>query len=220
MAPLDEQIRRHSAGAIIRHTSFQELLAYQNDFELTAGFIATWARPFYMEVGRRDDAAWVELMSHLLPTISKEVVVTLLGDFDWRTRQTGAYFAALKNYSDLLDIIGVHLLRSEVCYAGKMYTLVLASFNHAQSAEYLDRYLTYYLAQPDLWFDQTEAMQALAYLDNVNQTNQLAKHQDAWTSFLANKPHWSQTISTQGLESQLAVIREIQLTAAGPEAAM
>lgn len=35
-----------------------------------------------------------------------KVVLKLLGDFNWRTRQTGAYFAAIQGYSEIIDIIG------------------------------------------------------------------------------------------------------------------
>jgi hypothetical protein len=40
--------------------------------------------------------------------ITIDVCLSLLGDFNWRTRLVGAYFAAIKGYHKLIDIIGNH----------------------------------------------------------------------------------------------------------------
>jgi hypothetical protein len=50
--------------------------------------------------------------------IDEGLIVTLLSQFDWRPRITGAYFAAVKKLASLDDHIGNLLLRSDVCYAG------------------------------------------------------------------------------------------------------
>ena len=73
-----------------------------------------------------------------------------LGDFNWRTRSTGSYFASIKQAYHLEDIIGTHLLKSEVCYAGAEYAKTIASFNTSKSPNYLKKYLTYYLKKPEL----------------------------------------------------------------------
>ncbi|MBF9237250.1 hypothetical protein I2I05_07555 [Hymenobacter sp. BT683] len=211
MDDLNEQIRLHSAGATVRHTSdFEDLLSYNNVDELSQEFIDTWAAPFYMKIGETDDS-WVSQLIQANDTITKDVVVKLLGDFDWRTRQTGAFFAAIKNATDLTDIIGIHLLKSEVCYAGKTYAYAFVSFNTHKSIDYLDQYLTYYLSKPDLWFDQLYAMEALTYLDKINNTNLTSKHSDNWIKFIANKPYWDKNITTNRLESHLAIIEKVRL---------
>jgi len=69
--------------------------------------------------------------------------------------------------------------------------------------------LTYYLSQPDLWFDQREAMEALTYLDKTNKTNLVSKHWGNWIKFIANKPHWDKNITTERLEAQLALIEKV-----------
>lgn len=210
MNDINEQIRLHSAGAIARHNStFADLPSYKNVDELSQDFIDTWAAPFYMRIGDTDDV-WINQLIQANDKITKEVIVKLLGDFNWRTRQTGAFFAAINNLTDLTDIIGIHLLKSEVCYAGQVYVYTLASFNTEKGIDYLERYLTYYLSQPDLWFDQREAMEALTYLDKVNGTNLISKHSDNWIKFIANKPYWDKNITTGRLESQLALMGKVK----------
>lgn len=210
MVDLNEQIRLHSAGATVRQNStFDELPSFINADELSQDFIDTWVVPFYMSIGDTHKS-WKNQLIQANEKITKEIIVKLLGDFDWRSRQTGAFFAAIKNFTDLTDIIGIHLLKSEVCYAGQVFAYTFASFNTDKSIEYLDRYLTYYLLQPDLWFDQGEAMEALTYLDKINNTNLVSKHSENWIKFIANKPNWSKKITTDRLESQLALIKKIQ----------
>ena len=210
MDDLNEQIRLHSAGATVRHKStFADLPSYKNANELSQNFIDTWAAPFYMRIGDTDDS-WTNQLIQAKDNITKDVSIKLLGDFNWRTRQTGAFFAAIKGFKDLTDLIGVHFLKSEVCYAGQVYAYTFASFNTDKSIDYLDRYLTYYLAQPDLWFDQREAMEALTYLDKINQTDFVSKHSDNWIKFIANKPYWDKIITTDRLQGQLDLIEKVK----------
>jgi len=210
MDDLNEQIRLHSAGATVRHKStFADLPSYKNADELSQNFIDTWAAPFYMRIGDTDDS-WTNQLIQAKDNITKDVSIKLLGDFNWRTRQTGAFFAAIKGFKDLTDLIGVHFLKSEVCYAGQVYAYTFASFNTDKSIDYLDRYLTYYLAQPDLWFDQREAMEALTYLDKINQTDFVSKHSDNWIKFIANKPYWDKIITTDRLQGQLDLIEKVK----------
>jgi len=212
MDHLDEQIRLHSAGATVRHKStFAELTSYQNVEQLSQEFIDTWVIPFYMRIGDTDED-WANQLIQAKGKITKDIVVKLLGDFDWRTRQTGAFFASIKKYTDLADIIGVHFLKSEVCYAGQVYAYTFASFNTKNCIDYLNQYLTYYLSKPDLWFDQLEAMETLKYLDKLNDTNLIANHTDNWLNFIANKPYWKKEISIERLIKQLQLIDNVQQT--------
>lgn len=210
MTDLLKQIKLNIAGATLRHKSkFATLASFENNEELSQDFIDTWVVPYYMNIGLIDDN-WTEQLLGVRDQITKEIVTKLLGDFDWRTRQTGAFFASIKNYTDLTDIIGIHLLKSEVCYAGQVYAYTFASFNTDTSIKYLNEYLTYYLSEPDLWFDQQYAMEALTYLDTVNKTDLASKHMDKWSSFLKNKSNWNKRISTDKLEAQLELIETIK----------
>lgn len=207
---LNEQIRLHAAGATVRHkSSFTNLPSWQNTQELSKDFIDSWAIPFYMQIGNTGEV-WINQLIEVKEKITKDIVVKLLGDFNWRTRQTGAFFAAIKNYTDLTDIIGIHLLKSEVCYAGQVYAYAFASFNTDKCVDYLTRYLAYYLAKPELWFDQQAAMEALAYLDKVNNTNLVSRFTDNWIQFIANKPNWNKEISTDRLITQMELLDKVR----------
>ncbi len=177
-------IQLHSAGATNRHKNpFEDLISYVNEVEITQGFREEWVIPFYFELNNKSDE-WIEKMIHLKPKINEEIILQNLGDFDWRTRSTGSYFAAIKKSTHLENIIGTHLLKSEVCYAGSGYALTLASFNTSQAVDFFDRYLEYYLKQPQLYFDQGSVITALKYLDEINNTKNTEKHLKNWEDCL------------------------------------
>lgn len=170
----------HSAGATVRHSSiFTHLESYRNNFLLSQEFIDQWVLPFYMKI-RHPSGSWAEEIKDLKGEITEEVTLNLLGDFNWRTRTVGAYLSAVKNYQNQIDIIGTHFLKSEVCYSGDLYALILAFYNNEKTMEYLDQYLTYYLQKPHLYFDQENVLETVAYLDQVNKTNHLLKYVDQW----------------------------------------
>jgi hypothetical protein len=205
-----EAIRLHVSGATVRHMPpFEELMSFKNGFELSQEFIDEWVVPFYMNIGYTTDE-WINQVISVKNTITTDIIEKNLGDFNWRTRQTGAFFAAITNKPQYIDIIGTHLLKSEVCYAGGVYCQVFASFNTVDCVEYLNAYLDYYLSKPDLWFDQREAMEAIHYLDKRNATNHFERHIDNWHAFIKNKPYWSKEISTEKLERELAVLKAVQ----------
>jgi hypothetical protein len=52
-----------------------------------------------------------------------------LAGYALRMRIVGAWFSAIKQYTEFEQAIGNLLLRSDVCYAGRGYCLALASFN-------------------------------------------------------------------------------------------
>ena len=177
----NEKARLHTAGATVTHVSpFDNLPTYKNGNELSPDFISKWVVPYYMKIASYGNSDWVNQIKEIKSGITKDICLSLLGDFNWRTRLTGSYFAAIKGYRELIDIIGVHFLKSEVCCVGHIYALILAFFNDEPCVGYLNRYLDYYLATPALYFDQKSAMEALLYLDNQNKTNHFGKHIDNW----------------------------------------
>lgn len=191
------EINLYSAGATVRHRSdFDHLKNHKNDFELSKEFIDQWVLPFYMEM-RHTSGSWIEDMKQLKDEITEEVTLALLGDFNWRTRIVGAYLSAIKNYENQIDIIGVHLLKSEVCYAGDLYALVFAFYNNQKTIDYLNQYLDYYLQKPQLYFDQEKVMETLVYLDIINGTNNFSKHLTQWEKMLENRSQISRTRNIQ-----------------------
>ncbi|AZA46772.1 hypothetical protein EG346_00420 [Chryseobacterium carnipullorum] len=194
------EINLHSAGATVRHRSdFDHLKSHKNDFELSKEFIDQWVLPFYMEM-RHTSGSWIEDMKQLKDEITEEVTLALLGDFNWRTRTVGAYLSAIKNYENQIDIIGVHLLKSEVCYAGDLYALVFAFYNNQKTIDYLNQYLDYYLQKPQLYFDQERVMETLVYLDGINGTNNYSKHLTQWEKMLQDRHEISKIRNLQTAE--------------------
>lgn len=188
MEDQNEMARNHSAGATIRHTSpFDSLPSYKNDKELSANFMKKWAVPYYMEIASYADKKWIDSIKEIKSEITADTALFLLGDFNWRTRLVGSYFTAVKDYSDLIDIIGTHLLKSEVCCVGHIYALTLAFFNNEKTIHYLNTYLDYYLKKPSLYFEQKYVMEALLYLDKVNTTDNFSKYIDDYNSLLKER---------------------------------
>jgi hypothetical protein len=112
MDDLNEMARLHSAGATVRHSSpFNDLPVHKNETPLSDDFIKKWVVPFYMKIGSYGDKKWIEAVKEIKNEITPGICLSLLGDFNWRTRLVGAYFAAVKGYEDLIDIIGIHLLK-------------------------------------------------------------------------------------------------------------
>jgi len=180
MDNLNENARLHSAGATVRHTTpFDSLTTFKNEGELTGKFIRKWAVPYYMEICS-DNSEWITSLRQIKNEITEDISLALLGDFNWRTRLMGTYFAAVKGYEGLIDIIGTHLLKSELCCVGHIYALVLTFFNNEKSIYYLNNYLDYYLTKPFLYFDQKDVMEALLYLDKVNNTAHFNDHLANW----------------------------------------
>jgi len=208
-----DAIKRHVAGATVVHNGpFNDLITPENKEDLSQNFIEKFVAPFYMNLNRlesRND----DLENHIkkiFPEINSDIVEKLLGDFNWRTRSVGAFFAALKNLTDFQDKIGRLMLKSEVSYAGATYCLTLSEFNNQKSIDYLNQYLDYYLTQKDLWFDQGYAMGALAYLDKANGTKELNKHLKKWTDFVSNKNNWDLASSIEYFEENMNAFKEIK----------
>jgi hypothetical protein len=183
-----EMIRLLSAGATVRHISpFERLPTHKNDKELTADFYKKWVVPYYMTIASYGPTEWIESIREIKEEITIDVCLSLLGEFNWRPKLVGAYFAAVKNYTGLIDIIGNHFLKSEVCCVGHIYALVLAFFNNGQSTLYLNKYLDYYLTKPDLYYDQKFAMTAILYLDKQNNTDYFSHHLPNWNNLKAER---------------------------------
>ena len=182
----NEEILLHIAGATVRHANlFEELEVPRDDEELTKEMIEKWVIPFYMIGIAILNESNLRTFAIASKEIDPSVVHKLLSNFNWRTRIVAAFFSAINNYQEFEDVIGKHLLKSEVCYAGEGYCLALASFGTEKSKDYLFRYLEYYLDQKNLDFDQTMAFCALEYLDE----HLAAKLQPKWRSFSQNKQY-------------------------------
>ncbi|QJB34603.1 hypothetical protein HF329_26205 [Chitinophaga oryzae] len=200
-----DEIALHIAGATVRHRNpFEHLEVPRNEEELSQKFVDQWVVPFYFFDTRTEES--VLRFAQAAREINIDIVKKLLGDFDWRPRITGAYFAAINQYQELEDIIGRHLLKSEVCYAGQGYCLALAAFGTHTSQKYLTDYLKHYLEQKDLWFDQASALAALYHLS----PEEADKLTGQWNTFIADKENWNLERSRAGFNESMTKIEQIK----------
>lgn len=202
-------ISLHVAGATVRHTSpYSELKVDENTQPLDSAFIATYVAPFYLQ--RKDTDEFRQKYLAVKSSIDIKLVSKLLGDFNWRPRSVGAYFAALGGMNELEEHIGKLLLRSDVCYTGNNYCLALASFSSPAAIHYLEQYLEYYLEQPDLWFDQNSAMAALSYIGAKQGEDLITPYIPLWQKFIANKPNWDLAESIELFSQQMSALNEFK----------
>jgi hypothetical protein len=203
----EEGLALHRAGATIRHKNpFEHLEVPRNENPLTQEFINRWVIPFYMlSFPSKDEQK--KNYAKAAKQIDPFIISALIGDFDWRSRITAAYFIAINQYITFEDIIGRMLLKSEVCYAGSAYCLVLAEFGTITAKNYLAEYLDYYLQRSDLWFDQADAFCALEYID----PSAVQPFQAKWNEFVADKPNWNLESSRKHFSDQMELIKEIRL---------
>lgn len=201
-----DEIALHVAGATTRHRNpFENWEVPRNQNELDEAFVEKWVLPFYSSGISNADEPTIAQFATAARAIDLDVVHRLLGDFNWRSRITGAYFAAIKHYTELVDILGMHLLKSEVCFAGKGYALALATFGGERAAYYLTAYLDYYLDRTDLYYDQGEVFCALEHVDKAAADTRRAK----WESFVADKPYWDLNRYRDSFTESLATVDRI-----------
>jgi len=149
----------------------------------------------------------------LLAEVSPELITSLLAQLNWRPRAVGAFLVALDQRREFEEVVGKLLLRSDVCYAGRVYCVALGRLNTPSAIDVLEQYLRYYLTRSDLWFDQAEAFAALRHLDDRNGTHHSSAFEELWRAFVSSRPNWNleETCSRfdatiRGLESFCASI--------------
>jgi hypothetical protein len=202
-----DEIALHVSGATIRNKSpFEKIEVPRNNCELSKEFIDRWVIPFYM--ARLDDCS-LEIQKKFAKDskeINSGIISQLLGDFNWRSRIVGAFFCAINELIEFEEIIGRHLVKSEVCYAGHGYCVALAIFNTEKSKHFLKEYLDYYLLQKDLYFDQDAAYCALEFLSPSDAKAFIEK----WNNFVLGKPNWDLDRSRNRFRASIETIKEIQ----------
>lgn len=184
-----KQLLLHLAGATIKHQNpFENMLPHRNDAECDNQFIKKWVVPVYLG-GLSGEEETLLAYKSLVPQLTHEILLKMLGELGWRQRIAGAYFAAISKHQAVEDVIGTHLLKSEVCYAGRGYCLALASFETITAQKYLIQYLEYYLSRSDLDFDQSSALGALAFLDPLLGSSYFSKLRPAYDVWQEQRPH-------------------------------
>ena len=189
MSDIDEKaLVRHIHGATVVHQSpFSSVEVPSAEDALSEAECEKWVAPFYRVSFRSVESGFMSSLRGIYQEITPAVVELLLTDYDWRPRLTGAFFAGLKRFTSVEDHIGRLLVRSDFCFAGKLYCVALAEFNTPAGLDYLRRYLEYYLSRPDLDYDQGDAMGAVAWLDAANGTKHFESFQLLWNTYAEAK---------------------------------
>jgi hypothetical protein len=181
-------IVQHIRGATVVHTSpFSSIQVPTADDILSLEECDKFVSPFYRVSFRSVDGQFIDSLKAVYREIKPTTVERLLTEYDWRPRLTGAFFAALKSFNSCEDHIGRLLIRSDLCFAGKLYCVALAEFNSPIGLDYLRKYLEYYLTRPELDYDQGDAMGAIAYLDAKNGTKIFESFQQLWNNYIKAK---------------------------------
>ena len=175
---------RHVQGATVVHQSpFSTIeVPSVHDF-LSKAEREKWVVPFYRVSFYKAESKLTSSLRAIYREITPELVERLLTDYNWRPRLTGAFFAGMKQFRSLEDQIGRLLLRSDLCFAGTHYCVALAEFNTRTGLDYLTKYLEYYLTRPELEYNQSDAMGAVAYIDAKNGTKHLDKVRPLWKTY-------------------------------------
>jgi hypothetical protein len=197
----------HSAGAIVRHQNpFSRLPTPLSDTSMSKEMREKWVIPFYMQRLEAKDSDFTAACVEATP----ELTLSLLSEFNWRLRVVGARFVAVRQFFELQQDISNLLLKSDVCCVGGEYCLALASLANEAAADTLSEYLDYYLNQPDLWFDQGQALAALLYLDELLGSNKAAQFLELWQQFVSNKPNWDLADFNKGFRNSIKTLQEVR----------
>ena len=183
----EQQNALHVAGATVRHgRPFDDLPSLPVRPPLSQEQRMKWVAPFYhgQWLGKR------EPFTRFCREATRETAVALLTEFDWRSREVGALIVAVREFSELQEVVSHLLLKSEVCFVGATYCLTLAVLGSEEAHQTLCRYLAYYLGRPDLWYDQGDALAALGYLDQYLGRDAAAGFQEPWREFTVDKDNW------------------------------
>jgi hypothetical protein len=216
MSDIDEEaLVRHIRGATVVHQSPFSLIEVPSAQDVVSQEeYEKWVVPFYRVSFRSANSSFLNSLRNIYQDITPTVVERLLTDYDWRPRLTGAFFAGLKQFTSAENHIGRLLLRSDLCFAGKLYSVALAEFNTLNGLDYLRRYLEYYLTRPDLDYDQGDAMGAIAWLDTINGTKHFESFQPLWRTYISAKS-WKPDLekNVSGFADEMRALHECRAKA-------
>lgn len=165
-----------------RPNPFDKLVSFSSDHEFDEAFCNKFVAPFYT-VRIINLPNFKSDYLKVKAEINSEIVNKIIGQNNWRERIVAAYFCAIENLVEFVDVIGVHFLKSELVHQGKGFALALASFRTEKSISYLKKYLDYYLTRSDLFYEQTYAMSALVWIDEKTNANHSEKYKSLYAKW-------------------------------------
>lgn len=207
----NQALLRHVQGATVVHAGpFANLEVPIVPLNAVRYLYPEFVSPFYMKRLSAFDKLTDEAFIRIRERITDDLVTKLLSDFNWRSRTAAAYFAVILARPGHIDHLGRLLLRSDVCYAGRAYCLVMAHFRTTTAIDFLNRYLAYYLTRPDLHFDQGFALSALRYIDKTEGTSHEFQHAEAIEKLNSANPTLLQHVSGEVIADELSAAARIR----------
>jgi hypothetical protein len=204
----------HSAGATIRHDSPFAALPVPAT-AIDAASLPEWSRPLFI-TGLFEPDETVMLVGDHIALVDAELVLALLSVFNWRPRTIGAHLAALRGLASLEEEIGNLLLRSDVCWAGRAYSLALARFNTPRSLQFLTRYLEYYLTRRDLSFEQQYVLATVICLDERNGPTIAREFESPWREYSRDGPNVALAAEVDRVRHQLEFLERFSAATDSP----
>ena len=207
----DQAITDHIRGAIVDPQAPFSGLQVPEPAEWDEAFSDRWVMPFYgarlshqFQSGERREA-FARACLDATPT----VIDRLLRTADWRERSVGAWMATVQRSEAFHDLVVPLLLRSDVCFAGRAYVLVLVRSGSHDAIHALERYCAYYLTRPDLDFDQSQAFAGLIELAGLD-SERVQGLMPLWQSWC--EPNRFRTLerAQSGLRADLDRLQEIE----------
>ena len=189
---------------------FFNLSSFKNEFGLDTEFYCKWMDYNFALTNFEPTDDWILSTILVKEEITKQVVLDLLGEYDWRSRTCGAFLSAVTDEQSAIDIIGVHMLKEDLCCSHSTYCQVLASFNTSKSIEYLELYLKYYLRKPSNYQGEEDTIKALLYLDEVNSSQLFQNYEASWLDFLSRNKKRSVNLDMEHFRRSVAIIEKIK----------
>jgi len=213
----DQAIADHVRGAIVKAKTPLSGLPVPEPAEWDGAFSDQWVEPFYGArfSHRFRSGEQREAFAKACLEATPSVIDRLLRASDWRERSVGAWMAAVQRSEAFHDLVVPHLLRSEVCFAGKAYVLVLVRCcGSGDSIDALEWYCGYYLTRPDLDFDQSQAFAGLIELVGLD-SDRVQRLMPLWASWCEPNRYRTLERAQAGLRADLERLAEIDALCAG-----
>ena len=212
----DQAIADHVRGAIVKANTPFSGLPVPEPADWDQAFCDRWVMPFYgASFSHRFRTSELrESFARACVEASPAVIDQLLRSSGWRERGVGAWMAAVQRSEAFHDLVVPLLLRSEVCFAGKAYVLVLVRSGSGDSIDALERYCGYYLTRPDLDFDQSQAFAGLIELVGLD-SDRVQRLMPLWESWCEPNRYRTLERAQTGLRADLERLAEIDALCAG-----
>lgn len=190
------------------NTPFDNLVTYKSPDHITDSEYERYVDLFYaVRIINLPD--FTDDYREIETEVNPLLVLKLLGDCNWRSMIVGAFFSAIKMYTELTDVLGVNLLKSEYVYQGRGVALSFASFQTVEAIHYLKKYLDYYLTREDLRYNQDYAACSLKWIDENKGSCYFNEYEEKYLKWSGGLPRTFDSIYKE-FEEQMIIIEDLK----------